>query len=88
VVCSPKPKKGYRHGGYVQAQMKNKGGDECLVIADKRGVAKAAEKLGDGEKERSEIKTKDVWDGSHWIWLIIMFVQVYTHTYICIHEFF
>ena len=48
-------KKGYRNGGYHQAQTKkgkNEGRDERLVIGDKRGVPKAAEvetksRLGD-----------------------------------------
>jgi hypothetical protein len=43
---SCRPRKGYRHGGYVHAQMKkakNEGGGERLVIGDRRGVAKAAE---------------------------------------------
>ena len=79
-----KPRMGYCYGGYVQAQMKkakNEGGNERLAIGDRRGVAKAVEvevnsKLGDGGhpqqarregKERNK-KTKNMRDGSHWIW--------------------
>jgi len=43
---SCRPRKGYRHVGYAQAQMKkakNEGGDKQLAICDKRRFAKAAE---------------------------------------------
>ena len=75
---SCRPRKGYRYGGYVQAQMKKakkEGGDERLVIGDRRGVAKAAEvevnsKLGDARqsqqakregKERNKDEEREGW---------------------------
>ena len=75
---SCRPRKGYRYGGYVQAQMKKakkEGGDERLVIGDRRGIGKAAEvevnsKLGDAGqpqqakregKERNRDKEREGW---------------------------
>jgi hypothetical protein len=52
---------------------KNEGGDEHLVFGDRHGVAKAAEKMGNGgqpqqarREGKERIKTKDdVWDELH-----------------------
>ena len=65
---SCRPRKGYRYGGYVQAQVKkakNERGDERFVIGDRRGVAMAAEvemnnKLGDsGQLQQARREGKE-----------------------------
>ena len=71
---SGRPRKGYRHGGYTQAQ-KKKAKNERLVTGDKRGVAKAPEvevsnKWGDAGqpqqarregKERNRDEDNETW---------------------------
>ena len=80
-----KPRIGYRYGGggYVQAQMKkNEGGNECLAIGDRLGVAKAVEvevnsNLGDGghpQQARREGKERNK-DEEHEGWITLDMVN-------------
>ena len=82
---SGRPRKGYRHAGYAQAQMKkakDEGGDERLAIGDKRGVGKAAEvevnsKFGDAgqvQQARREGKERSK-DGERETWIALDMVN-------------
>ena len=95
-AMSGRPWKGYRHGGYAQAQKKtskNEGGDERLVIGDKRGLPKAGEaevnsKLGEPQQTRRE-RNKDE---EHETWVALDMVNdngsfKFPLIYICLYIF-
>lgn len=75
---------GYRNGGYAQAQTK-KGKSEG--VAERLVMPTSLSKLD--EKERSEIKMKNVRYQSHWIWLMIIVRSSFHNIYIVVmHDFF
>jgi hypothetical protein len=84
---SYRPRKGYRHGGYVQAQMKKTKNEGA---GDRRGVANAAEvnsKLGDaGHPQRNKDEERDGWIALDMVNDNGSFK--FSFLCVCIHEFF